>query len=571
MDSRLSRRDLFPGGLALMGAPILGAGFANSASAAEAPRATRAGTQGRGTGGDLAIINANIVTLESGRPRAQAALVRNGRISLVGDNAAVLGARGSAPVFDAGRKTIVPGFYDGHVHMELTAQYHAYMVDAHVPPVQSLKEILGLLKKKAGETPQGRWVVGRAGYNLANSVPEKRLATRREMDAVSEQHPVILFSGLHVAMLNTAALKALKLWDRKEAESLKWRNGALRTGSTIHRDAEDTPTGIVTEIADLYYEAKPFTIDEIKASIVKFADSIFVSKGITSIISIPKATYDIRAAQQLSAEDNLPMRMRYYIHTPLTIDMDALLDSGLAAGFGNDMLRFGGIKIFVDGTGGDGLGKEFDDLKWTSEALTETVGKAHAEGFQVIQHCVTRKGYDMAVAAVAAAQAKQRKDLRHRIEHVGYITDPADIKKLVDLGMRVTMTRAAPADRAPRRSASWRTMADLGLEPLAVSDSTGTEPEFSPWWGVASLMTTPENGGAVTPDQVLTFEQALSTYTLWTARAMHEDRVKGSIAVGKFGDFAVLSADPATAKGKSIFDIKVTTTILGGKIVYGET
>jgi hypothetical protein len=562
----MRRRDVFAGGLGLVSMGLGGA--APSAGAADSAKARVAGQDARGAGADLAITNANIVTLEPSQPRAQAVLVRAGRIALIGDNAAVLGARGSAPVFDAGNRTVVPGFIDAHVHFELTTAFLAYMVDAHTPPLKSLKEIFALLKKKAAETQPGRWVVGRGDFNFNAKVAENRFPTRLELDAISDTQPVILFSGLHVAMLNTVALKALHLWDDKEASNLTWRNGVKRIGTTVHRDEGGTPTGVVTEIADLFYNANPYTVEEYKASILKFADAQFVSKGVTSIADIPKGTFDIRAIQELNVADKLPLRMRYYIHTPLTIDIDAQLNSGLTRGFGNDMLRFGGMKIFVDGIGGDGLGKRYPDVKWDQDGLNETVWKAHNADLQVIMHCVTPTAFNMAVAAVAAAQAKERKNLLHRIEHVGYLGDPAEIKRLVDLGIRVTVTRVGPAEAPPRPTPAMRTMAEMGLEPMAVSDSTGTLPNFSPMGGIASMMLKPEEGGAFVPEQALTFDQALRAFTLWPARAMHEDHVKGSIALGKLGDFAVLSADPTKTTGRALFGVGAVATILGGRLIY---
>src|SRR4051812_41770094 len=158
----MRRRDIFTGSLGLFGAG-LGDMVLPRADAAEP--ATLSGQDGRGMGADLAIINANIITLEPNQPRVQAALVRAGRIALLGDNATVLRAKGAASVFDAGNRTVVPGFIDAHVHLELTTAFLAYMVDAHTPPLKSLKEIFALLRKKAGETQPGRWVVGRGDFN----------------------------------------------------------------------------------------------------------------------------------------------------------------------------------------------------------------------------------------------------------------------------------------------------------------------------------------------------------------------------------------------------------------------
>src|SRR6185437_14542776 len=136
----------------------------------------------------------------------------------------VMAAAGEAPIFDARGRTVVPGFIDAHVHFELTTAYWSYMVDAHVPPSRSLRDITGRLQTKVAATAPGRWVVGRTDFDLKDKVPEKRFMNRAELDAITTSHPLILFSGLHVAMLNTPALKALKLWDKAEADNLRWRN-----------------------------------------------------------------------------------------------------------------------------------------------------------------------------------------------------------------------------------------------------------------------------------------------------------------------------------------------------------
>ncbi|WP_395672594.1 amidohydrolase [Phenylobacterium sp.] len=549
---------------------LIRAGLAAAAAATLPPSAVRAQAARARTGGDLAIVNADIVTLDPGRPRAEAALVRAGRIVRVGDRRSVMAGARDAEVFDAGGRVVTPGFIDGHVHLELSALAFSDMVMAHAPPMTSLAQIKQALAAKARTTPPGRWVVGRSSYDLQNKVTEKRLAMRQELDAITTEHPLILFSGLHVAMLNTAALKALRLWNRAEAENLRWRNGALRVGTTIHRDEAGDPIGIVTEIADLFYSADPYTVDEIKAALRAQTAPLFVDKGITSIAGIPKAVNDIRAIQEMDVAGELPLRIRYYIHTPLTVDIDALMDTGLAAGFGDDMLRFGGVKIFVDGTGGDGLGKSFDDLKWSQEELNRTVWLAHDAGLQCILHCVTRVGFEMAMKAQELAQGRAPRDLRHRIEHVTYIDDAPSIQRMKAMGVRVTLTVAAPASGTRRRGGPrvFRSFVDAGLEPLAVSDSTGTEPDFSPLGGIGALMAGPSEGGVLAEGQALGFETALSSYTLWAARALREDAVKGSIAPGKFGDFAVLSADPRRLRGRGLFDVRAHATILGGRVVH---
>jgi len=138
-------------------------------------------------------------------------------------------------------------------------------------------------------------------------------------------------------------------------------------------------------------------------------------------------------------------------------------------------------------------------------------------------------------------------------------------------GIRVVCTphfarRPGTASRVPR----FRTMIEEGLEPIAVTDTTGTVPEASgPLFNIACAMTPKADGGAApNTEETLTFEEALRMHTLWAAAGGFEDRDKGSIAVGKLGDFAVLSQDPRGRPGKEVFGIDVDATILGGNVAF---
>jgi hypothetical protein len=178
----------------------------------------------------------------------------------------------------------------------------------------------------------------------------------------------------------------------------------------------------------------------------------------------------------------------------------------------------------------------------------------------------------MAAAAVEEAVRRHPSPHRHRIEHVGDRLEALeDMRRLKAAGIRVVCTphfarRPGTASRVPR----FRTMIEEGLEPIAVTDTTGTVPEASgPLFNIACAMTLKSDGGAApSPKEALSFEEALRMHTLWAAYGGFEERDKGSIAVGKLGDFAVLSADPRGRPGKEVFGIEVDATILGGNVVF---
>ena len=130
---------------------------------------------------------------------------------LVGDSNEVRSQAGRTPIFDAAGRTIVPGFIDAHTHLEVACCAEAYMAKVHTPPLGSLREVIEVLRSKTAETPAGDWVIARGSFALDRRVREGRLLTRQDLDAVTRDHPLIVFSGRHVAMLNTRAIQTMGL------------------------------------------------------------------------------------------------------------------------------------------------------------------------------------------------------------------------------------------------------------------------------------------------------------------------------------------------------------------------
>jgi len=137
-------------------------------------------------------------------------------------------------------------------------------------------------------------------------------------------------------------------------------------GSTIHRDQGGVPTGLATEV---FYFLPEFTVDQMKAAIRGQAKELFTDRGTTTIFTIPFSAQDVRADLELQRAGELPLRIRMFYHVPHMTSLEGLLNMGYPSGVGDDMFRFGGMKIFVDGTGGDALGNRYDDLKWTQQEL----------------------------------------------------------------------------------------------------------------------------------------------------------------------------------------------------------
>ncbi|MGH9337625.1 MAG: amidohydrolase, partial [Vicinamibacteria bacterium] len=358
------------------------------------------GAQPRGPAGSVAIVNARILTMDPGRPQAEAALVLNGRIALVGSTSDVRAQPRVARELDAGGRVVVPGFVDAHVHFELTCISASFHAACHAPPLRSVREIVKVLEAKAADTPKGEWVIGRSSFGLREKVEERALPTRHDLDAVTPDHPLVLFSGLHVAMMNTRALHELGLWDRASNPP---------RGMGLRLDEAGTPSGIATEVWDLL---PGYRAEQLREALRAHAREFFISKGTTSLSTIPFSPEDVRVDQELQASGELPLRLRVYYHVPRVISLDSLLATGLLSGVGDDMFRFGGIKIFVNGT-------TADDFKFTQEELDDFVFRAHTAGIQLLMHVLSRDALLMAALAVERALERDSRPHRHRVEHGG--------------------------------------------------------------------------------------------------------------------------------------------------------
>jgi predicted amidohydrolase YtcJ len=174
--------------------------------------------------------------------------------------------------------------------------------------------------------------------------------------------------------------------------------------------------------------------------------------------------------------------------------------------------------------------------------------------------------------ATAAIEETRRRNpatpyLVHRIEHGADRGGIDAVRHLRDLGIRISITpgRLRPGATRPR----YRTLVRENIDPVLITDTTGTTPNSSDvLFKIACTVVSVDEGGGAPRGEELGFEEALRLFTIGNARCGYEDRDKGSIAVGKLGDFAVLSGDPKSTAPKDLFSLKVDATVLGGDVVF---
>jgi predicted amidohydrolase YtcJ len=252
------------------------------------------------------------------------------------------------------------------------------------------------------------------------------------------------------------------------------------------------------------------------------------------------------------------------------MDLDAFLESGRRPGQGDDWLRLGGVKLFVDGVD--------ENYKTPMPTLLSHVARAHAAGWQLLIHANSPRTQDMAMDAIEAAlHASPRDDHRHRIEHLGGSLDERRLQRAKRLalipvptpgGIRTLALREGAPQGVPRLP--YQSLIAMGFKPPGNSDTAGTRTEaINPMPNIHLLVTRANaRGVVVTPEERLSITDALRVYSLFPAFAGFEDRIKGSLEPGKLADLVVLSDDVLSISPSRLAEVKVDATIVDGVVRY---
>ena len=538
---------------------------------------------------DLVLDNANVLTVDTTMPRAASIAILGDRIVGVGERHAF--ATTGARHIDLDGRTVVPGFNDAHNHM---GGYGASLNEVAIQPdvAHSVEEIVDAIGRRAEETPDGVWVVG-TGYD-DNKLAERRHPTRRELDAVSPENPVILnHTSGHFCVVNSAAMRLARVGEVDVPE-----------GGVVAVDEHGEPNGLLEEQAQTLVRGllHPRAIADMVENLGAASDK-YLSEGITSCqeagvggILGTKEPLEVAAYQQARRAGRLRVRVTMMpavetLHaTDHHVDDDEpfVLDLGLHSGFGDEWLKFGAVKIFADGSLIGRTAAMFEDFEgepgnrgyfqMDETRLHGLIMKAHRSGWQVAVHAIGDRAVSSVLDAYAAAQQRYpRSNTRHRIEHCG-MTRAADVARIAQLGVIPVpqarfiseigdgMARAI-GDRKPD-CYRMRSFLDAGVVLPGSSDRPVVN--GAPILGIHDLVNQQTaDGDAFNPQEALTPGQALEAYTLASAYASFDESDKGSIAAGKLADLAVLDRDITTTDPTAINKTKVLATMVGGSFEYG--
>ena len=524
---------------------------------------------------DLVVINANVNTLNTGGSKGSSIAVLGNKIIAVGSDADTKPLIGpKTKVIDAKGKLVIPGFNDAHVHfLEVGQQLSSVdLRDAKTP-----QEFVERIKNFAAKLPKGRWILG-GKWDHENWTPNN-LPTAAMIDAVTPDNPVFIdrLDG-HMALANSLAMNLAKV-DKATKDV---------DGGEIVRDAAGNPTGVLKDAAMNYISRViPDTSFEQKMEAAQAATDYAASLGVTSVQDMSAGT-DVGVYQELLRRGTL--KTRVYGCSPLSA-FTRWQAAGLHHAFGDAMLRVGCVKGYGDGSLGSTTAWFFEpyrDAPNTSglasdeiPKMPEMVAAADKAGLQLMIHAIG----DRANATVLdnfekAVQANGNRDRRFRIEHAQHLRQE-DIKRF---GTQKVVASMQPFhiiddgrwawkridEKRLKGTYAFRSLLDSGAV-LAFGSDSPVAP-LNPLLGVYAAVTRrtldDKNPNGWIPEQKISVEETLRAFTTGSAYAEFQEKVKGTIEVGKLADFVILSDDIFTIDPVKIRDVKVLTTVMDGKVVY---
>ena len=528
---------------------------------------------------DLIVVNAKVHTMERTTPAAQGFAVHGGRFVAVGTSAEMRSLAGRRTrVVDAKGMTIVPGFIDTHNHPRgETLLYEVLVGNPFEVEFVTIRSIIEKLRARAQQTPPGTWVSGY--FHDDTKLTDKRQLTRADLDQVSTEHPVVVrHRGGHTAFYNTKAFELAKV--TKET--------VPPMGGTFDKGADGELSGRVTDAAMGVLGAAGITptltateVERRRNEGAAHISKAFVRYGLTTV---HHEDGSLEALQEIRARGELRHRVSFETSGAM---LDAMMTSGIRSGFGDDWIRFGATREhIVDGSFSErtmALSRPYEGTNYSGnvtqkqDELDAWVEKVHRAGIQVNCHANGDVAIDMYLTALERAQRNfPRPDARPKITHCTLVTDSLvrRIKALDAIPSMFSTYAYYNSDKFPfygeelmKRCMAYRTLLDAGVHAAAGSDfSPGP---FAPLMGIQGMVTrTGWDGATWGATQRISVSEAIRVNTLHGAYCAHEEKDKGSIAVGKLADFVILAEDPQAVKPETIKDITIVRTVVGGETMH---
>ena len=548
---------------------------------------------------DLILVNGRVLTIDASDGIAQAVAIAGNRIVAVGSTADV--ERVAAPNarrIDLRGRAVTPGLLDAHAHFSGGGADRLFVIDLSYPNVERIADVAAAIRAKVATSAKGAWIQGR-GWDEGKLV-ERRVLTARDIDAVSPDNPVVLTQTTgHYVVANSAALRLAGV--TKETRD--------PPGGTIDRNADGTPTGLLREgAAGLVRRLVPSrSAAETEAGIRDFVKA-FNAEGMTGLKDpgISSETWELY--RKVEQDGALNVRVfalwsggRSVEAARRTISERAAMSKPYES-TGDDHRIAGGVKLYIDGSGGartawlyDDWNKDYRGVDFGNRGYPTTnadtirmlIRMYHDAGMHVSVHSIGDRGIDWVVDTYDQAMRENpKKGLRHGIIHANIPTDHAidvmaRLQREFDAGFpepSATFTwwlgdtyagnfgpkrslRLNPFRTFRAKGMTWANGSDYGVTPFPARYGIWAAIAREPLLGVYGK--DPFGRG-----ESVDVHAALRAVTIWAARQMFLETKIGSIEPGKYADLAVWDRDFYSVPTSEIKDAKCLMTIFDGKVVF---
>ncbi|NIM89729.1 MAG: amidohydrolase family protein [Candidatus Aminicenantes bacterium] len=528
---------------------------------------------------DMILLNGNIWTVNPDQPWAEAVALEGGRILQVGSTSEIKKLAGAkTQIIDLKGDLVLPGFIDSHTHF-LDGGFSLPRINLR--EARSKEEFIERIQNKAKELEKGAWILD-GNWDHQQFIPPE-LPRKDWIDEVTPHNPVSVnrYDG-HMVLTNSLALKMAGI--AKETPSPQ--------GGEILKDATTgEPTGILRDAAmELVQKHVPEPSFQQKIEAAEMALKNAAEVGLTSIHDMASVS-SFEVYQELHRLNNLTARLSVYI--PITeVETYARLKSKTP--FGNEFLKIGGLKGFVDGSLGSSTALFFEPYTDDSEKygllyshmypegiMKKRLMLADQSGLQVAIHAIGDKANHIILDIFEEVAAQQGEwDRRWRIEHAQHLL-PEDIERMGKLKIIASVQPYHAIDDgrwAEKKIGKKRcqyTFAFQSLLEKGVLLACGSDWYIAPldplagiYAAVTRQTTDGKNPQGWMPKEKISLEEAIKGYTLNGAYTEFSEEVKGSIESGKVADLVVLDQNIFKIPPEDIKKAKVKMTIMDGKIVY---
>ena len=528
----------------------------------------------------LVITNAAIYTVDKQHSKAEAVAVIGDRIVAVGSSAEIDLWRGSeTKVIDARGKLLLPGFNDAHTHF---ISGGAQLDQVNLTDATSPQEFAGRIAAQVKKTLKGEWIMG--GRWDETKWPHPELPTKEVVDPVTGNTPIFVerYDG-HLSLANSAAMRLAGI-SAKTPEV---------PGGVIVRDASGNPTGIFKDAAqELINKAIPPMSHERRMRAARRALEHAASLGVTSVQHMNPEFADVAVYSELAEKGELTTRI-YAV--PMETDWHDQAKVGIRRAWGSTYLRLGAVKGYADGSLGSRTAYMFEpfsddpgnrgllsDEMHPPSAMRDRLMQADAAGLQVRIHAIGDRAISMILDIFSDIEKEHGyHDQRFTIEHAQHMAEK-DFERFAALHVIASMQPYHAIDdgrwaekrlgqQRARYSYAWRSFLDHGVT-LAFGTDWPVAP-LNPMLGLYAAVTRGtldgKNPDGWVPEEKIMLPEAMEAYTLGAAFAEFQENEKGSITPGKLADMVILTDNIFDLKPEAIRNVKVETTIVGGRVVYG--